>query len=611
MTEPGPPQSPLDRAPEEGKPRPRWWLRILVGVAVVIVLLVVGGVLLARQAGQAKDELTTARSLVSQVRDQLRRGETADVQQLVGEIRRHADRAKNDTDGFLWSIASHLPVLGDDVTTARGMTRAIATIANDQLPPLAQVITQISPAKLRLPDGTIDVPGLVQAQQAVAKALPSVANATTTVMHLPGTHLGALTSARRSLGTELTKLSGDLGGAHRALDVLVPMLAPGGRRTYFVAFQNPAESHGTGGLIGSWGLITVENGKANLTRVGTDAELDQSVGGTDPVAVNLPGDYLDRWANAFPTEDWRSGNLDPNFPYAGQIWSAKFAKQFHIQVDGVIAVDPYFLQSLVGPDGSIPLPDGTRLAGPQIPTYTMSTLYTKYANRDDVRKAQLTAIVRATFDEVQHARIEGALLQRLQDAAETGHLQIWSAHPDEQKAVLPTEVSGWMPDRTGPFVWFSTVNTAGNKADFWTDRSVSYSAGSCPPASAGAGAARVSTVTVTLTNRVPLGQPKVVAGRFDTAAAGKPYGQVPTTLSIYLAKGAQVADASLNGREAQVQAGFSSGRPVYTFNLELPRDAPQTVVLHVSEPASGPLLQWRAQPLVRPLGARVNVPMCS
>ena len=69
-------------------------------------------------------------------------------------------------------------------------------------------------------------------------------------------------------------------------------------------------------------------------------------------------------------KDIRDVNFTPDFPRTGEIVSAMWARQYGVAVDGVIAIDPLFLQNMLAVTGGVAMPDGSTLDG----TNTAQTL---------------------------------------------------------------------------------------------------------------------------------------------------------------------------------------------------------------------------------------------
>ena len=70
--------------------------------------------------------------------------------------------------------------------------------------------------------------------------------------------------AVQTLSTKLSSAADVTGPGARPARLLPPMLGSEGPRTYLVVFQNPAELRSTGGIFGSFALMTADNGKITI-----------------------------------------------------------------------------------------------------------------------------------------------------------------------------------------------------------------------------------------------------------------------------------------------------------------------------------------------------------
>jgi hypothetical protein len=122
-------------------------------------------------------------------------------------------------------------------------------------------------------------------------------------------------------------------------------------QTYLILLQNNRELRPTGGFIGSFILATLDQGQLTDLQVYDVYSADgQLQGHVDPP---LPiRDYLGE-------AGWflRDANWDPDFPASAKKISWFLDKELHTQVDGVIALDVTFLESLLQITGPIYLPD--------------------------------------------------------------------------------------------------------------------------------------------------------------------------------------------------------------------------------------------------------------
>lgn len=157
--------------------------------------------------------------------------------------------------------------------------------------------------------------------------------------------------ARTQILASLTSGIEQLSAAQELLPVIRDLVAKEGKRTYMVLFQNPMELRPTGGFIGSFALVTAEQGKIREWKILDVYDADgQLTGHVDPPApirkhLSQPNWFL------------RDSNFDPDFAISGA-WAAWFLqKELGIPVDGVIGVNLFFAQQLLRVTGPITVSD--------------------------------------------------------------------------------------------------------------------------------------------------------------------------------------------------------------------------------------------------------------
>jgi hypothetical protein len=188
-------------------------------------------------------------------------------------------------------------------------------------------------------------------------------------------------------------------------------------------------------------------------------------------------------------------------------------------------------------------------------------------------------------------------------AAGERRLLIWSADPAIETLLEHTTAAGSIPVTSAPYVGLSIVNDAGNKLDYYLDRSIRWQRTGC-------GASREVTVTIALTNGAPAtGLPAVVTARHDNPGPVRP-GDNRLEVAYFATDGAVMNAITVDGKPATASSGTERAHPVFTVDLELPRGSTRTVVFHLTEPAgSGTPIVLR-QPLVRPLRVSLSDSRC-
>jgi hypothetical protein len=174
-----------------------------------------------------------------------------------------------------------------------------------------------------------------------------------------------------------------------------------------------------------------------------------------------------------------------------------------------------------------------------------------------------------------------------------------------QADLAKTSVAGIIPTTTAPYVGLSIVNESGNKLDYYLDRSLTWQRTGCGPT-------RHTTVTIKLTNNAPAsGLSRYVTYRTDDRGYPVKPGDNRLAVSYFATQGAGMDDVTVAGKPGTSRVGVERGHPVFTVDLELPRGASRTIVLHLSEPAgSGAPIVLR-QPLVRPLQVKLLDALCT
>ena len=83
-----------------------------------------------------------------------------------------------------------------------------------------------------------------------------------------------VSNAVETLQTQLTSVLSTTQSAARGAELLFPMLGGDGPRHYLLAFQSNSEARGTGGLLGSYGIVSADNGHVHIDKLASREELD-------------------------------------------------------------------------------------------------------------------------------------------------------------------------------------------------------------------------------------------------------------------------------------------------------------------------------------------------
>ncbi|MDQ1629392.1 MAG: hypothetical protein QOI54_3136 [Actinomycetota bacterium] len=572
-------------------------------LAVVFGVLVATTAWLGIRGLAARDHLELARAEAADLKDAVAAGELARAERVLASMQRETGAARDLTHDPVWRAVGAVPLLGDMPRTVSTVSAGVDELAEEALPPLLASGRLLQPATLIRDGSHVDVARLVRAGPGVRRAAVTSKDVDRRLRGVDGRLAGpvrsALSDARRQ-AREFRRLTD---AAARALAVLPPMLGSGGHRSYLVAIQNPAESRGTGGLLGAYAVLDVRDGAVRLRTIGPNTDLK---GARRPV-VDLGTDFA-RLYGADPGL-WVNANLSPHFPYAARLWLGLWQRQFHERLDGVIAVDPFTLGYLVGATGPVHAGGGRVLTESTTAAYFMHDLYELFPDfdqnsaRDTAAAAAGTAIVRNLLS---GAVDPAKLVTAGRRAVGEGRLLLYSAHRSEERDIASSRIGGTL-SRSPAELSVVINNGGGNKLDYYLERTVRWSLGACT------GGQRRSRLLITVRNGAPAaGLPAWVTGEALPKVDGRrpPRGTNRPLVYVFAPPGSRLLGASEAGRALPVRFGAERSRPVFAFPLLLRPGQARTAVLALQGPASRQRPALVEQPLVKPQRSVVTGAEC-
>ncbi len=547
--------------------------RRLLLAALLGVLVTAGGTAwLGLQARQVRADLAQAQQLATAVAAEVRAGRTPDLSALQQRTRSAADAS----DGPLWSVGAHLPVVGADLDAVRRAARVADTLTADAAPVLVDGLTR---SRTLLRDSRVDLAELAVLTKQVRAAQAITTRARQDLR--PGRH-DRVRSQTKKLQDKVEELAGALATADRTLTQAPALLGASHKRRYLGAVQNNAEARATGGLVGIIALVDADKGRLTLARSVTNDALRSARRPveSDPAAART-------WTRLGSTLVWFDANLTPHVPDAARNLAGLWRAQTGERVDGVVLLDAVVLQHLL----TKPVTLGkTTITSADVVDWVARREYLEHPD-PLARKALLRRLSEQLFDQVTHLRT----VQPLLDAARSGHLFLWAARAPEQALLEDRLLGGALPAGAAPYLQVVTQNFGGNKLDYYLRRRVSVRRDG-----------DAFAVTVTLTNTAPTGLPVYMAGRPDRPDGGVGYAQARIGLSLYAGRGALFERWLVAGTAVGVRFDTDHGLTLGTTILELPRGASVTVTTRVHM-ADGELV-YRQQPLVRPDELALDVP---
>ena len=412
---------------------------IVVGI-VLAVLLVVGGtcgVLMYRSAMSVKAQAQEIMDQVDPLKEALKSGDATALDSSVGTVQENMASINAEVHGPLWTLASFLPVVGEDVQSVRSLGEAGQALVDEVLVPIANDVSGTGVSGL-FKDGVVNV-GLVQTiSETVSSSLPTIESSLDTIASLPEAHIPQLAEVLDRVQGPAEQAQGLVGQAKPFLDLLPQMLgADGQTRTYIVIAQNNSELRSTGGLPGAWGTVSVTDGAISMGEF-------RSILHADGLQVEATDEERAATMTNIDT-DPAQVNCIPDFSRVGKLAKDYWAQAGYGDVDGVIAVDPIFLQRLLALTGGVTAPDGTVVDGSNAAQEILSGTYWKYGDDPNAQDAYFASVAGLAFGQIMgnlgNADITD-LIDVIGQSGADGRLLAWMANEEEQALMEAIGVSG-------------------------------------------------------------------------------------------------------------------------------------------------------------------------
>jgi len=266
----------------------------------------------------------------------------------------------------------------------------------------------------------------------------------------------------------------------QGLDLLPSLLALRERKSYLVLFQNNSELRPTGGFIGSYGILTFDNGQFIDFEIKDVYSADGQLKGH----VEPPGDLKKYLGEA----GWylRDSNWDPDFPTSAKRAAWFLEKETGRAVDGVIAINLFLAQKILTAVGEIQIPDYQEKINAdnffeRAEYYSEINFFPGSTQKQDF----LGGVARVLFEEIKEADQKTwlKLAQNIYPTINAKDLLIWL--PDQNSLNLLQQL-GWggdlksvncRPDQKEcltDFLMLVEANVGINKANYFLKRSLNH-----------------------------------------------------------------------------------------------------------------------------------------
>ncbi|WP_374947013.1 DUF4012 domain-containing protein [Agreia sp.] len=504
--------------------RPRY-LRWVIGV---FVLLVLASLLWVGVRGYlAKGELEDALKLAGQAREQIAEGDSQGAYSSAQSLAKHSRAAADLTSDPVWCAYELVPVLGANLSVTRVLASSVDDLSEGVLIPLADLTRSISLDDLKPVDGGIVLQPFVDSQPVIGQANSQVHETLAQIRGVDASGLfEPIERAKNDLEGAVSDVAAGVDAVDKAATLIPSMLGQDSPRNYLVLFQNNAELRSSGGIPGAMALISTSGGRISLAQQASSRDFEKF----DSPVIELPIETRSLYGN-HTAEYIQDVTFTPQFELTGQIAREMWKRQFGVEVDGVISLDPVALSYLLDATGPVELSNGQKLSSDNAVRLLLQDVYSMFEDPAD-QDAFFANAAASVFNKVASGDLNPTkLVKALGSAAEERRLLVWSSHDDDDALLEGTSLSGALPlssSTTEAFGLYLNDATAA-KMDNYLDVKISKAQKVCrsdglPNYSI------VATVTNTAPGDAGATLPEYVTGG---GASGVPPGSIRTNVTVY------------------------------------------------------------------------------
>jgi hypothetical protein len=580
---------------------------VAVGVLAGLALAAIVGAISLLPATAVRSRFEEGKVLLTRGQNALSRGDAAAAAAAFGRARSAFDAATRQQGVFLLRAEGVVPFLG---RTPRAIL-SLADIGRD----LSDAGLAAARGVARLPDGLsslglsqgrIPVGTLASLAPSLHEARTSLESAAAKAHRLPDSWLiGPVADARQLVQEKVNRALPLVRASDEMLSAL-PVLAGSadGPRRYFVAAENSAELRGTGGLIGNYAILTIEDGRLSL---GPFRDIQSLPTLSADQSFSPSRDFSDLYGPFGGGGFWLNINMTPDAPTAATAIESLYARVTGEHLDGTIFFDLQGLSDLLRATGKVRVDQlGVTLTAQNVTGFVAGGGYLDGDIRDAFREGPRIVAESVWRRFLADASPEDTL-HALVGAAGSGHLILHAADPTVQEAFHQAGVDGALAPASGDLFGVVLSNAAANKVDFYLREDARYEVSLEPEGRASA------TASIRLFNGAPAGSaPNYPLGPH---ISGIQPGENRLWTQVYCGGVCWLDGALQDGSPFGLERHRELGLDVFAGFVQEKAQESRELTLHMTKTAAwqgdvgGGMyrLRLRAQPMVNPATVTVAI----
>lgn len=529
---------------------------IILLFLVLMALCACLGYKLYQDGMQIQAHENKAMEFVSDIKEQTLFDDPDSMNRNVPKMQEETAAARQIAHGTLWNATSKLPLVGEDVRNFQEVVDVIDDFSHQSLPLLSDATHQLLTASYNQVDGRFNLQPITQAGESFTKISDGMNAQAERLKTLPKSRIRKLDKISKSASDHFSSMADLANSMNSAVHFLPQLMGSQGPRTYIIVAQTPSETRSSGGLIGSLGSMTADNGKVVVNDFHPNSEFI-------PLGAGSPEDARQIFSSPLSFSfDIRDLTAYPDFSQSAQAINARWQQSPYAgKVDGVLMIDPVFIQEVIKISGDIQLSNGLTLTGDNTAQFFLNDIYKSFpiSQQDEVLSSVARQAMNNVFTKLDTRKLI-ALSKIIKPLAQQRHLYAYTFHAEEAANFQGAGLAKDAPNNEeDPEVGIYLNQNNPSKLDWYLHRSTEITRTSC--ATSGK---QTYHVRFRMTNNIPKND--LASGNWYILGGNEPFDSPGTSLEkmlIYPPAGGSISNLKSDGGASAMQQTTLNGKKLY------------------------------------------------
>ncbi|MBQ0015262.1 MAG: DUF4012 domain-containing protein [Oscillospiraceae bacterium] len=329
---------------------------MLLVLAIVICVLLAIAISFLIDAKTLNSEKNIIKASLKATVSDVKSNDFDKAQDDLNELQKSTKRVETKLNTTKWKVASKLPLVGNDITSAKSLISILNEVMDKAATPSLNTLEQYPLDSLKVNDG-FNVKNINAYLKLADKVIPILSESKDDIdsIDFRFIKLGTLKEYKQLLVDLITTYTDH----EDYINLLKAFIGDGTEdKLYVFVAQNTSEIRAGGGFPGSVGTIEIKDG---ILTVGEFSSVVNTLPRLMPAGCNITAEENDMFGGWLGMH--RDATFIPDFERAGEIWAIGYESMNGEKVDGVVSALPQIIQKFLKIFGPISLDDKYTLSG--------------------------------------------------------------------------------------------------------------------------------------------------------------------------------------------------------------------------------------------------------